>query len=229
LGIRSPPSAADVSMFANSPRYIGRPPPTPVGNVHCRLTVFPDCPPGHRRAIIGPKSAEEAKHGRPIHRPFLGGALPEDDRGRHPQLRGQGRVARKLRGAENAPQPTPRRRHSNRRRSSRPTDPTGLAFARAAHRRSHGQPARAGLCHRSRRRADLPGLPPRPGRRRFADRSGRFITVARSARQDAHLRPSGPTPVPSYASVQSYKPGDQVPLVLDGASVGTVSVAELLP
>ncbi len=46
---------------------------------------------------------------------------------------------------------------------------------------------------------------------------------------EVYTQPSGPTAVPSYGAVQTYLPGDQVPLVLDGATVATVAVADLLP
>src|SRR6266545_1131103 len=46
-----------------------------------------------------------------LHRSLLGGPLPEDDRGRHPHVRGQGRVTRKLRDPQNAAHPTARWNH----------------------------------------------------------------------------------------------------------------------
>jgi Uma2 family endonuclease len=48
-------------------------------------------------------------------------------------------------------------------------------------------------------------------------------------RLEVYSQPSGPAPVPAYGSFQTYQAGDDVPLVLDGKSVGTVPVAELLP
>jgi Uma2 family endonuclease len=48
-------------------------------------------------------------------------------------------------------------------------------------------------------------------------------------RVEVYTQPSGPTAVPSYGSFQTYQPGDAVPLVLDGNTVGTVPVTELLP
>ncbi len=48
-------------------------------------------------------------------------------------------------------------------------------------------------------------------------------------RIEVYSQPSGPTAVPAYASFQLYQPGDSVPLVLDGNTVGTVPVDELLP
>ena len=48
-------------------------------------------------------------------------------------------------------------------------------------------------------------------------------------RIEIYTQPSGPTPVPAYGAFQTYQPGDAVPLVLDGNTVGTVPVADLLP
>ncbi len=48
-------------------------------------------------------------------------------------------------------------------------------------------------------------------------------------RIEVYTQPSGPTAVPAYSSFQIYQPGDAVPLVLDGATVGTVPADELLP
>jgi Uma2 family endonuclease len=48
-------------------------------------------------------------------------------------------------------------------------------------------------------------------------------------RIEVYGQPSGPTPVPAYSSFQVYQPGDAIPLVLDGTTVGTVPAAELLP
>jgi Uma2 family endonuclease len=48
-------------------------------------------------------------------------------------------------------------------------------------------------------------------------------------RVEVYTQPSGPTAVPSYGSFQIYQPGDMVPLVLDGNTVGTVAVNDLLP
>ncbi len=46
---------------------------------------------------------------------------------------------------------------------------------------------------------------------------------------DVYTQPAGPTAAPAYASVQAYKAGDVVPLVLDGNHVGSIGVADLLP
>lgn len=48
-------------------------------------------------------------------------------------------------------------------------------------------------------------------------------------RIEVYTQPSGPTAVPAYASFQIYQPGDAVPLVLDGNTVGTVPANDLLP
>jgi Uma2 family endonuclease len=48
-------------------------------------------------------------------------------------------------------------------------------------------------------------------------------------RVEVYTQPSGPTAAPSYGALQTYQPGDTVPLVLDGAPVASVPVADLLP
>ena len=48
-------------------------------------------------------------------------------------------------------------------------------------------------------------------------------------RVEVYTQPSGPTAVPAYGASQVYQPGDAVPLVLDGAAVGSVAAAALLP
>lgn len=48
-------------------------------------------------------------------------------------------------------------------------------------------------------------------------------------RIEVYSQPSGPTAVPAYASFQIYQPGNNVPLVLDGNTVGAVPADELLP
>jgi Uma2 family endonuclease len=48
-------------------------------------------------------------------------------------------------------------------------------------------------------------------------------------RIEVYSQPSGPTAAPTYAALQTYQPGDDVPLVFDGATVRTVPAAELLP
>jgi Uma2 family endonuclease len=47
-------------------------------------------------------------------------------------------------------------------------------------------------------------------------------------RIEVYTQPSGPTAVPTYGAFGVYQPGDAIPLVLDGATVGSVPVAELL-
>lgn len=48
-------------------------------------------------------------------------------------------------------------------------------------------------------------------------------------RIEVHTEPSGPTGQPEYASLQIYQRGDQVPIVLDGNTVGSVAVSDLIP
>lgn len=48
-------------------------------------------------------------------------------------------------------------------------------------------------------------------------------------RIEVYTQPSGPAAVPACASFQIYQPGDAVPLMLDGNTVGTVPVDEMLP
>jgi Uma2 family endonuclease len=48
-------------------------------------------------------------------------------------------------------------------------------------------------------------------------------------RVEVYTQPSGPTAVPAYGAFQTFQPGDNVPLVLDGNTVGTVPAADLLP
>src|SRR5262249_27826668 len=55
-----------------------------------------------------------------------------------------------------------------------------------------------------------------------------IINVA-DRRIEVYSQPSGPTTVPAYASLQIYQPGDDVPLVLDGATIGTVPAVDMLP
>jgi Uma2 family endonuclease len=46
---------------------------------------------------------------------------------------------------------------------------------------------------------------------------------------DLFASPSGPTAAPAYASVRTYRPGDLIPLTLDGTPVGPVPAGDLLP
>lgn len=48
-------------------------------------------------------------------------------------------------------------------------------------------------------------------------------------RVEVYTQPSGPTAVPAYGTFQTFQPGDNVPLVLDGATVAAVPAADLLP
>lgn len=48
-------------------------------------------------------------------------------------------------------------------------------------------------------------------------------------RIEVYSQPTGPATVPAYQAFQTYQPGDDVPLVLDGVAIGTVLAAELLP
>jgi Uma2 family endonuclease len=56
-----------------------------------------------------------------------------------------------------------------------------------------------------------------------------WIIVHMDRRIEVHIHPSGPTADPAYAIVQHLAPGDTVPLVLDGTTVATIPVADLLP
>ena len=47
---------------------------------------------------------------------------------------------------------------------------------------------------------------------------------------DVFSGPSGPTALtPDYATTTTYRPGDTVPVVLAGITIGTVNAADLLP
>jgi Uma2 family endonuclease len=48
-------------------------------------------------------------------------------------------------------------------------------------------------------------------------------------RIEVYTQPSGPTADPAYAADQNYLAGDSIPLVLDGTTVATIPVADLLP
>lgn len=45
---------------------------------------------------------------------------------------------------------------------------------------------------------------------------------------EVYTQPSGPAAAPAYAQRRDYKPGDHVPLTLDGVTVGTIAVSEVL-
>lgn len=46
---------------------------------------------------------------------------------------------------------------------------------------------------------------------------------------EVYTAPSGPTPSPGYGQRVDYRVGDQVPLVLDGATAAAIPVQDLLP
>jgi hypothetical protein len=46
---------------------------------------------------------------------------------------------------------------------------------------------------------------------------------------EVYTDPTGPDANPTYRQRRDYRPGDEVPLVLDGAEVARIAVAELLP
>ena len=46
---------------------------------------------------------------------------------------------------------------------------------------------------------------------------------------EVYSQPTGPIASPSFQSTQVHLPGDDVPLVLDGQTVGKVAVTDLLP
>lgn len=48
-------------------------------------------------------------------------------------------------------------------------------------------------------------------------------------RIEVYTAPSGPVAIPAYSCFQTYRPGDDVPLVLDGVTVAAVPAADLLP
>jgi Uma2 family endonuclease len=46
---------------------------------------------------------------------------------------------------------------------------------------------------------------------------------------EVYEQPTGTSPSPTYGTQRLFRPGDAVPVVLDGATVGTIPVADLLP
>jgi Uma2 family endonuclease len=46
---------------------------------------------------------------------------------------------------------------------------------------------------------------------------------------EVYTLPSGPTASPAYGQRTDYRPGDQLPLALDGATVAALNVQDLLP
>lgn len=56
-----------------------------------------------------------------------------------------------------------------------------------------------------------------------------WIVNLQDRRIEVYTLPSGPTPQPAYGAFVVYQPGDMLPLVLDGAAVGSIAVADLIP
>jgi Uma2 family endonuclease len=46
---------------------------------------------------------------------------------------------------------------------------------------------------------------------------------------EVYTDPTGPTKRPDYRHNQIYKPGDSIPIVLDGKAIATIDVSEILP
>jgi Uma2 family endonuclease len=46
---------------------------------------------------------------------------------------------------------------------------------------------------------------------------------------EVYEQPSGPTTAPAYAKATTYRVGDAIPLVLDGSTIATFAVQDLLP
>ena len=46
---------------------------------------------------------------------------------------------------------------------------------------------------------------------------------------EVYTQPSGPIENPDYASRQDYRRGDMIPLILDGQTITTLPVSDLLP
>ena len=46
---------------------------------------------------------------------------------------------------------------------------------------------------------------------------------------EVFTNPSGPGPRPDFATSQVFRPGDEVPVRLEGKDLGRIAVAELLP
>jgi Uma2 family endonuclease len=46
---------------------------------------------------------------------------------------------------------------------------------------------------------------------------------------EVYEQPSGPTPVPGFAKTTVYRMGDSIPFVLDGVTIATFAVNDLLP
>jgi Uma2 family endonuclease len=48
-------------------------------------------------------------------------------------------------------------------------------------------------------------------------------------RIEVYSQPSSSSPIPAYGAFQSFQPGDNVPIILDGSTVSSVPVVDLLP
>ena len=59
--------------------------------------------------------------------------------------------------------------------------------------------------------------------------AGYWVVNIPDRRVEVHTDPSGPTPLPAYATVTRYATGDLVPLVLDGVTVAHIPAADLIP
>jgi hypothetical protein len=46
---------------------------------------------------------------------------------------------------------------------------------------------------------------------------------------EVYTDPTGPAKRPTYRGEQVYKPGDSIPLVLDGKEIATIDVNDILP
>jgi Uma2 family endonuclease len=56
-----------------------------------------------------------------------------------------------------------------------------------------------------------------------------WIANVADRRIEVYTQPSGPSAAPVYTSLQLYQPGDDVPLALDGVTIGTVPAVDMLP
>jgi Uma2 family endonuclease len=80
--------------------------------------------------------------------------------------------------------------------------------------------------------ADLSLLPDQRDKTRIYARGGipvYWIVNLVDRRIEVYSQPSGPSAAPAYGSFQVYQPGDAVPVVLDGSTVATAPVSDLLP
>ena len=58
---------------------------------------------------------------------------------------------------------------------------------------------------------------------------GYWIVNLVDRRVEVYAQPSGAAPLAAYGALQTYRPGEAVPLTLDGNTLGNVPVDELLP